>query len=191
MPHGVSTGHGEDEPAPIAPERRLRQPDAGPVPDAEADASGSVPAQRQNYAERLDQRGQRVSRSDEDSSSGIKSRSVELEALEALQYQIETRWEGPMPSPAMLAQYEQIQAGLAERIMAMAETAVTGDIRSRDKVADAAIARARTGQIMAYSLTLIALTAAVLFFIFRDPIAGGVLVSVPVIMLIRSFLSPS
>jgi uncharacterized membrane protein len=96
-----------------------------------------------------------------------------------------------MPSPATLAQYELIQAGLAERIMAMAETAVTGDIRTRDKVADAAIARARIGQIMAYSLTLIALTAAVLFFIFHNPIAGGVLVSVPVIMLIRSFLTPS
>jgi uncharacterized membrane protein len=96
-----------------------------------------------------------------------------------------------MPAPAVLAQYEQIQLGLAERIMAMAETAVTGDIRTRDKVADAAIARARAGQIMAFSLTLIALCAAVLFFVFNKPVAGGVLVSVPVIMLIRSFLNPS
>ena len=96
-----------------------------------------------------------------------------------------------MPAPAVLAQYEQIQPGLAERIVAMAETAVTGDIRTRDKVADAAIARARAGQIMAFSLTLIALCAAVLFFVFNKPVAGGVLVSVPVIMLIRSFLNPS
>jgi uncharacterized membrane protein len=96
-----------------------------------------------------------------------------------------------MPAPAVLAQYEQIQPGLAERITAMAETAVTGDIRTRDKVADAAIARARAGQFMAFSLTLVALCAAVLFFVFNKPVAGAVLVSVPVIMLIRSFLNPS
>jgi uncharacterized membrane protein len=96
-----------------------------------------------------------------------------------------------MPTPAVLAQYEQIQPGLAERIITMAETAVTGDIKTADKLADAAIARAKAGQLMAFSLTLVALCAAVIFFVFDKPVAGGVLVSVPVIMLIRSFLSSS
>jgi uncharacterized membrane protein len=72
----------------------------------------------------------------------------------------------------------------------MAETVATGDIRTRDKIACAEIARAKAGQWMAYSLTLVTLTAAILFFIVRNPIAGGALLSVPVIMLIRSFLSP-
>ena len=34
---------------------------------------------------------------------------------------IEMRWEGPLPPPAALAAFEQIQPGLADRITAMAE----------------------------------------------------------------------
>lgn len=191
MRHEGSTGPGGDDPALVASDRGLQQPDAGPLAGAAPNAPGVVPARRDSHAERLAERGQRVSQRDEKRGPGVKNRSVELEALEALQFQIETKWEGPMPAPAVLAQYEQIQPGLAERITAMAETAVTGDIRTRDKVADAAIARAKAGQLMAFCLTLVALCASVVFFVFDKPLAGGVLVSVPVIMLIRSFLSSS
>lgn len=96
-----------------------------------------------------------------------------------------------MPSPRVLAQYEQVQPGLAERIMAMAETVATGDIKTRDKLADAEIDRARTGQSLAFLFTLIALGGASWFFAIGKNIAGGVLLSVPVIMLIRSFLGRS
>jgi uncharacterized membrane protein len=96
-----------------------------------------------------------------------------------------------MPSPRILAQYEQVQAGLAERIMAMAETAATGDIRTRDKLASAEIECARIGQSLAFFLTLIALSGAIWFFAIHNDVAGGVLLSVPVIMLIRSFLGRS
>jgi len=93
-----------------------------------------------------------------------------------------------MPAPATLAQYNQVQDGLAERIVAMAETVATGDIKTRDKLATAEIERARSGQALAFLLTLIALGAAIWFFAVGNDIAGGVLLSVPVIMLIRSFL---
>jgi uncharacterized membrane protein len=96
-----------------------------------------------------------------------------------------------MPSPRTLAQYEQVHPGLAERIAAGAETVATGDIRTRDKIADAAIERAKVGQAFAFMLTIIALGAAIVFFALHDNIAGGVLLSVPMVMLIRSFLSRS
>jgi uncharacterized membrane protein len=123
-------------------------------------------------------------------SADDRRRSLEREqnALEALQIQVESRWEGPMPSPAILAQYEVVKEGFAERIMAMAETATTGDIRTREKLADAEIERARTGQALAFLLTLIVLGAAIYFFVAGNNIAGGILLGVHVIMLIQSFL---
>lgn len=96
-----------------------------------------------------------------------------------------------MPSPRTLAQYEQVQQGLADRIAAMAETVATGDIRTRDKIADAEIERAKTGQALAFTLTIIAIASAIVFFALHNNIAGCVFLSVPVIMLIRSFLTRS
>jgi uncharacterized membrane protein len=93
-----------------------------------------------------------------------------------------------MPSPAILAQYEQIKEGFAERIVSMAETATTGDIKTRDKLAAAEIERARTGQALAFLLTLLFLGAAIGFFAVGDVVAGCVLLGVHVVMLIQSFL---
>ena len=67
----------------------------------------------------------------------------------------------------------------------MAETAATGEIKTRDKLACAEIEQAKTGQSLAFVLTLIALGAAIYFFAVGNPIAGGALLSFPVIMLIR------
>ena len=129
-----------------------------------------------------------TARRDEDTQQ---SRPVELGALEALQYQIERKWEGPMPSPSTLAQYDMVKPGLAERITTMAETVATGDIKIRAKIADAKIERARTGQALAALITTIALGAAIYFFAVDNPVGGGVFLSVPVIMLVRAFLGRS
>jgi uncharacterized membrane protein len=109
----------------------------------------------------------------------------------AAQYQIECEWDGLMPSPSTLAQYDMVQPGLAERITAMAETVATADIKSRAKIADAEIERARIGQVIAALITIIALGTAISFFAVDNPVAGGELLSVPVIMLIRAFLGRS
>jgi hypothetical protein len=71
----------------------------------------------------------------------------------------------------------------------MAETAATGEIKTRDKLACAEIEQAKTGQALAFLLTIIALGAAIYFFVVHDVVAGGALLSFPVIMLIRSFLT--
>jgi uncharacterized membrane protein len=114
-----------------------------------------------------------------------------LRASIAAQYQIERKWDGLMPSPSTFAEYDMVQPGLAERITAMAEIVATGDIKSRAKIADAEIERARTGQAIAALITTIALGAAIYFFAVDNPVAGGVLLSVPVIMLVRAFLGRS
>ncbi|MFF0293055.1 DUF2335 domain-containing protein [Kitasatospora sp. NPDC004614] len=46
-----------------------------------------------------------------------------LQELRLIKHEItvERRHRGPIPSPTLLAEYEQVQAGLAERIVAMAE----------------------------------------------------------------------
>lgn len=154
-----------------------------------ADPSVNEPELSRRAERGMEERRPDTARRDEDTQP--QSRSVELGALEAFQYQIERKWEGPMPSPSTLAQYDMVKPGLAQRITAMAETVATSDIKSRAKIADAEIERARTGQAMAALITTIALGAAIYFFTADNPAAGGVLLSVPVIMLVRAFLGRS
>jgi uncharacterized membrane protein len=78
-----------------------------------------------------------------------------------------------MPAPRILAQYDLVKPGLADQIVSMAETMATGDIKIRDKLADAEIERARSGQALAFVLTLVALGAAIWFFAIRNDVAGG------------------
>ena len=73
----------------------------------------------------------------------------------------------------------------------MAEKAATGEIDTADSLAKAEIETAKTGQALAFVLTLFALIAAVVFFVRHDNIAGLALLSMPVVMLIRSFIRRS
>jgi len=70
----------------------------------------------------------------------------------------------------------------------MAETTATGTIMTDDKLADAEIGQANTGQAMAFTITLIAIVASIVFFAVGMTVPGGLLLSFPVIMLVRSFL---
>ena len=88
----------------------------------------------------------------------------------------------------MLAQYEELLPGAAERILVMAEKAATGEIDTADRLATAEIEGARLGQSLAFALTLFAFIAAVTFFALGNIVAGVAFTSVPVVMLIRSFL---
>lgn len=93
-----------------------------------------------------------------------------------------------MPSPDVLQEYERVVPGAADRILAMAESDTTERAALDRKLADAEIENARGGRNQAYSLTLTALVAAIVFFALGNPVAGAVLLSMPVVMLIRSFL---
>ncbi len=78
--------------------------------------------------------------------------------------------------------------GSAQRILDMSEKALVGHIDRDHKLADAEIELGRNGQAMAFTLTLIALITAVVFFLMGNEVAGLAFVSLPVVMLIRSFL---
>lgn len=71
----------------------------------------------------------------------------------------------------------------------MAESSTTQRAALDRALADAEIENAQTGRNQAFALTLIALIAAIAFFAIGNPIAGGVLLSMPVVMLIKSFIS--
>ncbi|MFF9346882.1 DUF2335 domain-containing protein [Streptomyces sp. NPDC014734] len=102
---------------------------------------------------------------------------------------MERSWAGPLPDPRTMAQYEQILPGAADRILAMAETAATGRIKIEERQAEAEISAASTGQGSALFLTICAMIGAAAFFMAGKNIAGGAFLSVPVVMLIRSFIT--
>jgi uncharacterized membrane protein len=102
---------------------------------------------------------------------------------------LERHWTGPMPTPADLAAYAAILPDAPERMMRMAE-AHTVDASARDdRLANAEIENAKSGLSYAFLLTLICVIAAIVFFAVRYPIAGYAFLSMPVVMLIRSFFS--
>lgn len=90
----------------------------------------------------------------------------------------------------MLREYNELIPGIAERIVCVFEKTATGQIDTSEKLATAEIEIARQGQALAFVLTVIALVASVYFFIRRDNVAGVAFLSVPVMMLIRSFIRP-
>jgi hypothetical protein len=69
-----------------------------------------------------------------------------------------------------------------------AEKATAGEIDTNDCFASAEVSTAKTGQVFGFVLTLFALIASVAFFARHDNVAGLALLSVPVVMLIRSFI---
>jgi hypothetical protein len=67
----------------------------------------------------------------------------------------------------------------------------TGEIDTADRLAIAEIEISRQGQALAFALTILALGAAIVFFAIHNVVAGVAFTSVPVVMLIRSFLRRS
>ena len=100
-------------------------------------------------------------------------------------------WRGPMPDPQTLREYEEILPGAANRIIKMAE-ANTSERASVDRqLVRAEIDSGRTGQWMAFGLSLFAFIASIVFFALGKNVAGGVMLSPPVIMLVKSMIQRS
>jgi uncharacterized membrane protein len=120
--------------------------------------------------------------------------------IQAQSVEVTQAWSGPLPPPEVLAQYEQILEGAAERILTMAETAITGRIDADKKLAAAEIESTKQGLSFAMRLTIGTTGASAGFFAVAVAdvgdtrsalIAGGAFLSVPVVMLIRSFIRRS
>jgi uncharacterized membrane protein len=175
------------------PDGGVRQPNPGSVPPVAGSAAADGGREWRDDSQRLEEYRAGARNGDDQRRPNLlepEPRQAEPAVLEALRVELESQqWSGPLPPPATLYQYEQVQPGLAERIVAMAETVATGEIKTRDRLARAEIEQARTGQALAFVLTIIAVGAAIYFFAADDIAAGCAFVSFPVIMLIRSFLT--
>src|SRR5216683_414579 len=158
----------------------VRQPDPGSVAPVARDSREALPAGPGPGS--LGHRRQRYDASHEvrweDDQEPVLVSAADVK--EVVRLELQRAWSGPLPPPETLAQYEAILPGSAERILAMAETAAIGEIRTSDKLADAEIVAGRQGLALAATLTLIAFVAAIVFFAVGAPIAGGLFLSFPV-----------
>ena len=98
------------------------------------------------------------------------------------------RWSGPLPPPALRREHDEIVPGTAAEIMAVFGKSAPGRIDIADRLAKAEIETARNGLSLAFCLTLLAFAASIMFFALGNEVAGIAFLSLPVVMLIRSFL---
>lgn len=103
----------------------------------------------------------------------------------------EERYQGPLPAPRDLEQYERILPGAAERILRMAEKQqdyrIGMEIRSL-KTASRQVAR---GHWMAFILSIILIGVAVALIFAGHPTLGGVIFSTTVVGLAAVFITQS
>lgn len=95
---------------------------------------------------------------------------------------------GPIPSPAQLAGYKEVQADLPERIVKMAELSINGREYRANKQVDAEIESAKTGQALAFLLVTVFFIASVVFFAMGKNVAGACFMGIPAVLLVQSFL---
>lgn len=178
---GVPSGHGtSDRSSPLSPktEPGLRHVDARPEPVPE-EVPGPGPVTPPDLG----------GIPGDPPVNGPRGEGPDLEGLTEFSelVSVTQSYTGPLP-PAMLREFNDLVPGFAERYLGMTERTVTGHIDRDDKLAAAEIEAASTGQVMAFLLTVLAMIAAVVFFAVGNDIAGVAFLSVPLLMLIRSFL---
>lgn len=188
-----STGGSHEQPG-TSPGQGLQLPDSesrSTAPRAESPAGASRPVRG-----RVEERRER----DQGSSGNSKSEVVERLRIEADRVEVSQSWSAPLPPPEVLADYERLLPGAALRILAMAETSVTGQIEADKKVVAAEIEASERGLTFAMRLTVLMTAASVVFYSLAVAgvgsraaavTAGSVFLSLPVIMLIRSFIARS
>lgn len=77
-------------------------------------------------------------------------------------------FEGPIPSPAVLKEYEVILPGAADRIISMAEKQSEHRMSLEKKAIGGQVDQNKRGQLFAFILAVICIIAAFLFALFLD-----------------------
>lgn len=176
----------------------LRLPDPGPIAEASEDTRGTeeeVGGPDRSRQAGVAERGSRTSRSIPDD-----ARSPFAEPISVQTEVVGFTWSAPLPTPADLGEYERIVPGSAGRILAMTEKAISGPIDNDTRLTNAEIEASKRGLSFAIRLTSAMAFAAVAFFalgiagvgnLAAAVTAGSVCLSVPVVMLVRSFITRS
>lgn len=96
-----------------------------------------------------------------------------------------------MPDPSTLAAYRELIPDAPERILRMAEATTSKAADTDALLAKADAELSNQGLNLAFMITLIALIASIVFFALGNEVAGVAMVSLPVVMLVRSFITRS
>lgn len=141
MSHGDDPGAaapGEAIDSRAANSEGFRLPDSEPVAEA-SEGQGRTGGERVGPG-RSGEAGL-VERGSSDHGSAADNPSQFTESL-AFQAELVT-WQGPLPPPHVLGEYEKIIPGSALRILAMAETVISGPVQNAAKLTDAEIEGSR------------------------------------------------
>lgn len=95
---------------------------------------------------------------------------------------------GPLPDPRLLQMYDDVLPGAAERIVRMAESQTVQVSDREDRIADAQISRDHAGQRWAGLLAVVCIAFSAVFGFRGDPVMAGIMVGMPMVILIGSFL---
>ncbi len=95
---------------------------------------------------------------------------------------------GPLPHPDILRQFEQVAPGAAERIIKMAEDQSSHRRDLEKKVIESDISRSRWGQILGFVIAVTGLLVSAVIGIFGNPIAGTVMGTGTIALLVGVFM---
>lgn len=97
-------------------------------------------------------------------------------------------FQGPLPPPSMLADYEDILPGAAERILALTEKEQNGRLSSRDRALNGEISKDTRGQWMGFVITFTVLIIASVFAWRGNTVFAGTLIAIDLIGLATVFV---
>jgi uncharacterized membrane protein len=99
------------------------------------------------------------------------------------------RWNGPLPPPAILDQFEQVIPGSAERILQMAEKEQAHRLAREEKESAADIRDSSRGQTLGGIVALSAILGAVANSVLGGPWQASVaLVGIPILGAVQAFI---
>lgn len=90
-----------------------------------------------------------------------------------------------------MRRYQELVPDAPERFFQIVESQTVAPSKRYDKLVDAEIEEARKGRVSAVSLMVVFFIAAVVFFGVGNNVAGGLLLSVPVLGFLQSLLPSS
>ena len=106
--------------------------------------------------------------------------------------QVTTRFSGLVPHPDILAGYEKVCPGAAERIIKMAENQTAHRIELEKIVIDSNNKKAQNGQVFAFAITIVAIIAGSIVAIIGKNTAsyllGGILSGGTIVSVVGLFL---
>lgn len=91
---------------------------------------------------------------------------------EQISIRSESHYSGPIPPPEMLAHYEAISPGLANRIIAMAEQQAAHRQSLESHAVPEQLLQSKRGQIFGFCIGLLAIVCAAFVGIYGDPKVG-------------------